>query len=206
MIDSNLAVLLAERNMKITKVAKDTGISRTTLTALCYDHTAGIKYETLNALCQYLDITPAEFFNYTPGDYEIQFLGRSKDEKEYHPAKYKTYYVYDVDICVTMKGVTWTYPEAVVVSVNDADPVFCNTVVSHELRVDADPTAANTAKQMIEQMRSTMTRRQKENMDNEVLRPVRKAYYDDYKNDTGVAVTMDIDDIFPISVEVVFKD
>ena len=61
MVDSNLAVLLAERNLKITKVSRDTGISRTTLTALCYDQTAGIKYDTLNTLCKYLQITPTEF-------------------------------------------------------------------------------------------------------------------------------------------------
>lgn len=71
MIDSNLAVLLAERNLKITKVSKDTGISRTTLTSLCYDYTAGIKYSTLNILCQYLNITPTEFFSFIPYDYVV---------------------------------------------------------------------------------------------------------------------------------------
>ncbi|EMB9041042.1 helix-turn-helix transcriptional regulator, partial [Listeria monocytogenes] len=34
MIHNNLSVLLAERNIKITRVAKDTGISRSTITAI----------------------------------------------------------------------------------------------------------------------------------------------------------------------------
>ena len=71
MIESNLAVLLAERNLKISKVSADTGISRTTLTALCNDYTGGIKFETLDVLCKYLNTDPSDFFNYTAYDYEI---------------------------------------------------------------------------------------------------------------------------------------
>ena len=42
MIHCNLATLLAQRNLKISKVYQDTGISRTTLTALAYNHAQGI--------------------------------------------------------------------------------------------------------------------------------------------------------------------
>ena len=78
MIESNLAVLLAERNIRISKVAHDTGISRTTLTALCNDYTGGIKFDTLDVLCKYLNVTPTEFFNYTP--YECKFVIEDKSE------------------------------------------------------------------------------------------------------------------------------
>lgn len=71
MLKSNLAVLLAERNLKITKVSKDTGISRTTLTALSYDANQGIQFDTLNNLCLYLGVTPAEFFCYAPFEVDV---------------------------------------------------------------------------------------------------------------------------------------
>ena len=57
-----LRELLAERRLSITKVSKDTGISRTTLTGLYYHHGKGIQIKTLNTLCNYFDITPSELF------------------------------------------------------------------------------------------------------------------------------------------------
>lgn len=71
MIFSKLNVLLAERNLKISKVAKDTGISRTTLTALSQNTSQGIQFETLDLLCGYLKITPNLFFEYIPYAIEI---------------------------------------------------------------------------------------------------------------------------------------
>ena len=67
----NLNVLLAERNLRISKVSKDTGISRTTLTALCNNLSQGIQFETLNTLCSYLSISPTQFFTYLPLDYTL---------------------------------------------------------------------------------------------------------------------------------------
>lgn len=68
MIKSNLAVVLAERNIKITKVSHDTGISRTTLTALTQNNCKGIQFDTLNTLCTYLHVTPSEIIQYYPID------------------------------------------------------------------------------------------------------------------------------------------
>lgn len=68
MIRCNLAILLAERNLKITKVSKDTGISRTTLTSLSNNYSQGIQFETINTLCDYLKITPEQLINYIPID------------------------------------------------------------------------------------------------------------------------------------------
>ncbi len=72
MIKCNLAVLLAERNLKITQVSKDTGISRTTLTSLVNNYSQGIQIETLNKLCIYLQVTPEQFFSYIPFDFSIR--------------------------------------------------------------------------------------------------------------------------------------
>lgn len=54
--------LLAERNLKITQVCKDTGLSRPTLNAIKYGRSKGIQLETIDVLCNYFDITPGELF------------------------------------------------------------------------------------------------------------------------------------------------
>lgn len=62
MITCKLNTILAEKGLKITKVSKDTGISRTTLTALTQNHSQGIQLDTLDTLCNYLNITPSDLF------------------------------------------------------------------------------------------------------------------------------------------------
>ena len=54
--------LLAERNLKITQVCKDTGLSRPTLNSIFNDRNKGIQLETIDILCNYLRITPGELF------------------------------------------------------------------------------------------------------------------------------------------------
>lgn len=66
MIISNLAVLLAQRGLRTSKVSADTGISRTTLTALGQNRSVGIQLETLNSLCRYLQVTPEQILLYAP--------------------------------------------------------------------------------------------------------------------------------------------
>jgi len=63
-VQSNLAVLLAERRLKISKIAKDTGLSRTTLTALRSGTCKGIQFSTINTLCLYLKVTPEQLFKF----------------------------------------------------------------------------------------------------------------------------------------------
>ena len=55
MVKSNLPVLMAERLLKITTLSEETGISRTTLTNLYYSKAKGIQFQTLVALCKFLD-------------------------------------------------------------------------------------------------------------------------------------------------------
>ncbi|MDH2337506.1 helix-turn-helix domain-containing protein [Clostridium perfringens] len=68
MIRCNLAILLAERNLKITKVSKDTGVSRTTLTSLSNNYSQGVQFDTINTLCKYLKVTPEQLISYIPVD------------------------------------------------------------------------------------------------------------------------------------------
>ena len=82
---------MAERQLKITRVSNDTGISRTTLTALSQEMSKGVQLDTLNTLCNYFSITPCEFFSYIPYDIQYNFdiideqgeVIEQRDELEY---------------------------------------------------------------------------------------------------------------------------
>lgn len=54
--------LMAERNLKITQVSKDTGLSRTTLNNIKFNRNKAIHVETIDVLCNYFRITPGELF------------------------------------------------------------------------------------------------------------------------------------------------
>lgn len=71
MLKCNLAILLAERKLRISKVSEDTGISRTTLTSLSNNYSQGIQLDTLNKLCLYLQVSPDRLFAYIPFDYRV---------------------------------------------------------------------------------------------------------------------------------------
>ena len=79
MIRNNFNILMAERQLKITRVANDTRISRTTLTALSQEQSKGVQLDTLNTLCNYFNITPCEFFDYIPYEFSINVVN-SDDE------------------------------------------------------------------------------------------------------------------------------
>lgn len=73
MLRNNLSMLLTERQLRISKLANDTGISRTTLTSLSTNSSKMVQIETVNKLCQVLKISPADFFEYVPFDFEYTF-------------------------------------------------------------------------------------------------------------------------------------
>lgn len=119
MIKCNLPVLLAERGLKITKVSKDTGISRTTLTSLNTDSSQGIQFDTLNKLCNYLKITPGKLFIYIPFDIELSNFSKEKFDDEqgnvYFTLKintdnnYKTECDFDAEIDIMGNQINITY-------------------------------------------------------------------------------------------------
>lgn len=71
MIRCNLSILLAERNLKISRVSNDTGLSRTTLTSLANNYSQGIQFDTINTLCNYLKVSPEKLISYIPVDISI---------------------------------------------------------------------------------------------------------------------------------------
>lgn len=68
MITCNLGKILKRRNINISKIAKETGISRTTITSLIKGGSNGIKFETLSTLCEYLEIPVAAIIETTTTD------------------------------------------------------------------------------------------------------------------------------------------
>lgn len=82
MIRNNFNILMAERQLKITRVANDTHLSRTTLTALSQEQSKGVQLDTLNTLCNYFNITPCEFFDYIPFEFSVNVVN-SEDEKKF---------------------------------------------------------------------------------------------------------------------------
>jgi len=56
MIRCNFARLLGERKLKISDVARDTGINRGTLTRLYYETAERLELEVLDRLCDYFGI------------------------------------------------------------------------------------------------------------------------------------------------------
>ena len=56
MIKSNLAVLLAERKMRVADLVKETGINKSTLYKLYNDESVRIDFETINKICSVLKV------------------------------------------------------------------------------------------------------------------------------------------------------
>lgn len=74
MIKTNLAVLMAERGLKISDVYEATGISKTTLMAISDNTGKGIQYETMDKLCGFFNVTPDSFFVYSPYNFSFHFF------------------------------------------------------------------------------------------------------------------------------------
>lgn len=64
MITNKFSILLGERLTKISKVAQETGISRTTLTNIYHRRSEGITFDVLDKLCKYLNCGITDIFEY----------------------------------------------------------------------------------------------------------------------------------------------
>ena len=56
MIISNLAVLLAERKLKVADLVRSTGINKSTLHKLYNDESVRIDFETIDKICTTLEV------------------------------------------------------------------------------------------------------------------------------------------------------
>lgn len=64
MIDNNFSTIMGKKLLKISKVSKDTGISRTTLTNLYYRRSQYVTFDVLDKLCNYFDCRIEDLFEY----------------------------------------------------------------------------------------------------------------------------------------------
>ena len=66
MLRNRLKILLAERNLKIKDVSNEIGISVNTLSHMSNHRSANVSNDSLDKLCNYLGVTPTEFWEFKP--------------------------------------------------------------------------------------------------------------------------------------------
>jgi transcriptional regulator, XRE family len=72
MIRNNLAKLMIDRDITATQIFNDTGIARSTISKIYNNNTDKISLETIDKLCNYLMVTPTDFFDYIPYEVEVK--------------------------------------------------------------------------------------------------------------------------------------
>ena len=65
MIVCKLGNILKKRKIKVSTLARETGVSRTTITSLIQGHSNGVQYNTLSSLCKYLNVSIDMIFEET---------------------------------------------------------------------------------------------------------------------------------------------
>ncbi len=62
----NLDVVLAQRKMKLKELSEAIGISMTNLSLLKTGKARGVRFNTLEAICETLDCQPGDILTYQP--------------------------------------------------------------------------------------------------------------------------------------------
>jgi putative transcriptional regulator len=65
-----LAVMLAERNVKSKDLAEHVGITEANLSLLKQGKVKGVRFETLESICRFLDCQPGDLLRYEEGSEE----------------------------------------------------------------------------------------------------------------------------------------
>lgn len=64
MIKCHLSRLMGERKLKISDVARDTGLHRNTISLLYQETATRVDLDAINALCKYFGVAVGELFEY----------------------------------------------------------------------------------------------------------------------------------------------
>lgn len=64
-VSKKIPVFMAQRFIKLSKVAKETGISRSTLTRIYYSKSEMISFDVLDKLCKYFDCEVSDILEFT---------------------------------------------------------------------------------------------------------------------------------------------
>ena len=70
MIIVNLDVMLAKRKMKVTELSDRVGITIANISVLKNGKAKGLRFSTLNKICEILDCQPGDILEYAPGPQE----------------------------------------------------------------------------------------------------------------------------------------
>ena len=64
MIKCHLSRLMGERKLKISDVARDTGLHRNTVTLLYQETATRVDLEAINSLCKFFDVDVGQLFEF----------------------------------------------------------------------------------------------------------------------------------------------
>lgn len=67
-IESRLSHILGAKRLKMSEVARQTGIGKTTLLRLYHDKAKGVRFDVLAKLCKFLNCQPGDLLVYVPDD------------------------------------------------------------------------------------------------------------------------------------------
>ncbi|MED2184053.1 helix-turn-helix transcriptional regulator [Bacillus wiedmannii] len=80
-IHSNLRVLMAEKGLNIQKVKEQTTLSRTTISNLYNNNSAGVQFDTMVQLCTLLNCQPGDIFTHVDLSLRLSELNPDTDTK-----------------------------------------------------------------------------------------------------------------------------
>ena len=80
MLRCNLAILLAERGLKMSDVFSATRIGQANLRALYHNRGVGVQYGTIDKLCSFLHVTPGELYTFCDFSYDIMEVVTEMDK------------------------------------------------------------------------------------------------------------------------------
>lgn len=68
MIKCHLSRLMGERKLKISDLARETGLHRNTITLLYQETATRVDLEAIDKLCQYFEVTVSDLLEYVPAN------------------------------------------------------------------------------------------------------------------------------------------
>ena len=72
MLRNNLAKLMIDRGISATQLFNDTGIARSTISKISNNNTDKISLQTIDKICNYLEVAPEDFFDFWAYEVKIQ--------------------------------------------------------------------------------------------------------------------------------------
>jgi putative transcriptional regulator len=68
MINNKLSEILGKKRIRMSELQRLTGLSHTTIINLYYDRTKNISFETMDKICDALEISLGELFEHIPNE------------------------------------------------------------------------------------------------------------------------------------------